>query len=155
MPVNHGSQEDFGAHVTLHALEKYTKIAQVVLANQESEPQIVFSWASISPSAVARYTVKVTHGKVKAMAGWPAHLPNPTKPCKASSCTMASFELPAYLRQLAIGFGSTSKILGVHEYLKIKSRYCVAPRKAFAFNGRQRTSRGCSSFLTPPHGSLR
>lgn len=58
MPVNRGSQEAFGAHVTLHALEKNTAIAQVVPANQASEPHIVFSWASISPAAVARYTVR-------------------------------------------------------------------------------------------------
>ena len=53
-----------------------------------------------------------------------------------------------------INLGVAAKILGVHEYLKINSRYCGVPRKAFAVNGRQRTSKGCSSFLTPPHGSL-
>ena len=74
LPVNRGSQEDFGAHVTLQALEKSRKIARVVPANQASEPQIVFPWASISPSAVAR----VTHGRVKAMAGRPAPRPHST-----------------------------------------------------------------------------
>ena len=37
-----GSQEHFGAHVTLHALKKNTTIAQVLPTNQTSEPQIVF-----------------------------------------------------------------------------------------------------------------
>ena len=39
---NGGSQEHSGAHVTLHALKKKTTSAQILLANQTSEPQIVF-----------------------------------------------------------------------------------------------------------------
>ena len=109
----------------LQALEKNRKTARIVRANQASEPQIVFLWASISPSAV----VRVTQGKVKAMVGWPAHyLTNPTKPCKALSGTRVSFKLLAYPRQLAIGLGSTLmwplKSYDVHDYLpKDKQSY--------------------------------
>ena len=42
VPVNGGSQEHFGARVTLHALKENTTIAQILPANQSSEPQIVF-----------------------------------------------------------------------------------------------------------------
>lgn len=158
MPVNRGTQEDSGAHVTLHALERSTTITQLVPADQSSEPQIVFPWASISPSAVARYTVSITHGQVKAMAG---SRPNPTKPCKA---TMVSVKLLAYFypRQLAIGLGSTlmldAKI--IHEDLEINSSTKESIRRQqFAVNNSpstdaQRSSRGCSSFPTPLHGSL-
>ena len=52
---------------------------------------------------------------------------------------------------LRINLDVAAKILGVHEYLKINSRYCVVPRKSIAVDGRQWTSRGCSFFLTPPH----